>query len=43
MLILIRHGQSEANASGHAQGGELDPNLTEQGKKEALMTAKFIK
>lgn len=43
MLIIIRHGQSEANAKGVAQGSKSDTGLTKQGKSEARRTAEFLK
>ena len=41
-LILIRHGQSEANASGIVQG-RLDYGLSELGLRQAELTAERLK
>jgi broad specificity phosphatase PhoE len=42
MIFLQRHGESEANVSGIYACRELDPDLTEQGVKEAQATAPFF-
>ena len=39
--LLIRHGQSEANLAG-VFGGQIDPDLIENGMRQAEITAKFI-
>ena len=35
MLIVVRHGRTEANASGRLQGRRLDPALDDLGRREA--------
>lgn len=40
-LLLIRHGQSQANVQRYF-AGHLDSPLTELGRKQALLTAKYI-
>ncbi|MBO4953611.1 MAG: histidine phosphatase family protein [Clostridia bacterium] len=40
-LILVRHGESEANELG-LFAGHLDVNLTERGLKQAELTAEYI-
>ena len=40
-VILIRHGQSEANLDG-VFAGQINPALTEKGLKQAELTAKYI-
>ena len=40
-LLLVRHGQSEGNASGIVQG-HLDFDLTELGRQQALATAERL-
>jgi len=42
MIILIRHGQSQANAKGVTQGSKSDTGLTKQGHDEARRTAEFL-
>jgi broad specificity phosphatase PhoE len=41
-LILVRHGQSEGNASGIVQG-HLDFDLTDLGRQQALATAERLR
>ena len=40
-LILIRHGESEANL-GRCFAGQIDPDLTPKGRKQAELTAKNV-
>ena len=40
-LLLIRHGQSEANLDG-VFAGQINPRLTEKGLEQAELTAKYI-
>lgn len=40
-ILLVRHGQSEANLVRHF-AGHFDPELTELGLRQAKLTAKFI-
>ncbi len=40
-ILLIRHGQSEANLA-RCFAGQIDPKLTELGMEQARLTAKFI-
>ena len=40
-LILIRHGESEANAKG-IFAGQIDPDLEQKGLDQAKLTAKYI-
>lgn len=40
-LLLIRHGESEANRN-RVFGGQINPDLQEKGVKQAELTAKFI-
>ena len=40
-LVLIRHGESEANRQG-IFGGQIDPDLQNRGARQAEATAKFI-
>ena len=40
-LILIRHGESEANRQG-VFAGQIDPDLQNRGKEQAKATARFI-
>ena len=45
-LIIVRHGESEANAKGISQGNRdewLDTSLTEKGNKQAKAVAKRLK
>lgn len=42
MIVLVRHGQSHANAKGIAQGSKNDTGLTKQGHEEAEKTAEFL-
>lgn len=41
MLIIVRHGQSEANLT-HSFAGQWDVNLTELGEKQAKLSAKYV-
>jgi broad specificity phosphatase PhoE len=43
MLFIIRHGESEANAAGIAQGSGLKSDLTELGKLQAKQTGELLK
>ena len=40
-IILIRHGESEANRQG-VFAGHIDPDLLDRGVKQAQMTAKYV-
>ena len=40
-LILIRHGESEANRQG-VFAGQIDPDLQNKGIKQAQLTAKYV-
>ena len=40
-LLLIRHGESEANRN-RVFGGQINPDLQERGVMQAKLTAKFI-
>ena len=39
MLIVVRHGRTEANAAGLLQGRRLDPGLDEVGRRQAAALA----
>jgi broad specificity phosphatase PhoE len=39
MLIIVRHGRTEANATGKLQGRRLDPPLDDLGRRQALAVA----
>ena len=39
MLIVVRHGRTEANASGRLQGRRLDPGLDDLGRRQAAALA----
>ena len=39
MLIVVRHGRTEANASGLLLGRRLDPDLDELGRRQAAALA----
>lgn len=41
-VILVRHGESEANKSNIIQGGELDSPLTKLGEKQSKACSEFI-
>ena len=41
MLVLVRHGESTLNAIG-ALVGRLDPELTEQGRSQAVATGRLL-
>ena len=41
-LLLIRHGESEANRKG-IFAGQVDPDLQDKGLEQAKLTAKYIK
>lgn len=43
MIYFVRHGESEANVRGVFAGQRDDSALTEEGKKQALITAQKIK
>jgi probable phosphoglycerate mutase len=43
MIFLVRHGESEANAAGVAQGSGLKSDLTEKGRSQAKQTGEFFK
>ena len=40
-LLILRHGESEANGSGFF-AGQTDINLSEKGKRQAELTARYI-
>lgn len=42
MLIVVRHGRTEANASGLLLGRRLDPGLDELGRRQASALAKVV-
>lgn len=42
MLIVVRHGRTEANASGLLLGRRLDPGLDELGRRQAAALAQAI-
>jgi broad specificity phosphatase PhoE len=39
VLIVVRHGRTEANATGRLQGRRLDPPLDELGRRQAVAVA----
>jgi broad specificity phosphatase PhoE len=39
MLIIVRHGRTEANASGLLQGRRIDPGLDDLGRRQAAAVA----
>jgi len=41
MLILLRHGQTEANAQGLLQG-RIDPDLDDVGRRQAVAAAQWL-
>ena len=41
-LLLIRHGESEANREAYF-AGQMDPELMEKGIEQAMMSAEFVK
>lgn len=42
-IIFLRHAETDFNKLGLSQGGDVDPEINEIGKKQALCTAKFLK
>lgn len=42
MLIVVRHGRTEANASGLLQGRRLDPGLDDLGQRQAAAVAEVV-
>ncbi len=41
MLILVRHGRTQANREGRLQG-RLDQDLDEHGRRQAVAIAEFV-
>jgi broad specificity phosphatase PhoE len=41
-IYFIRHGETEWNKLGMSQGSEADIELNETGRKQALLTGKYL-
>ena len=42
-IIFLRHAETDFNKLGLSQGGDVDPEINEIGKKQAKSTAEFLK
>ena len=42
-IIFLRHAETDYNKLGISQGGDVDPEINEVGKKQAESTAEYLK